>query len=306
MAMEESEHLTLTVPAMAGPSAYAAAEIGLEEFIDLARFPIHDLDSPVRAELVATCREDLVAVGCSHIRNFIRNRATAKMLEEASRLMPHAKSGDDRINPYLTADDPSLPADHPKRTYATRTSSFINSDLLESDSVLRKIYDSDVVVHFVSDCLNVRPIYRWADPLARNPYSIMRDGDYFPWHFDGNDFTVSILIQAADEGGDFEYCPNIRNPQDENFAAVHKVLQGARGPIKVLALRAGDLQLFCGRHSLHRVTSPRGPKPRIIALPTYVTNPYLVNRPHHAKAFYGRAMDIHVAREMSRQDLLSD
>lgn len=290
----------------AAPSAYAAAEIRLEEFLDLERFPIHDLNSKARAELVGACRADLAAVGCSHVPNFIRESAVATMREEAHRLMPQAMFGDARINPYLTADDPELPAAHPKRTFAARTSSFIPSDLLEADSLLRKIYDSDVMVHFVSDCLDVRPIYRWADPLARNPYSIMRDGDYFPWHFDGNDFTVSILVQQADAGGDFEYCPNIRNPREENFDAVQKVLQGARDAVKVLALRSGDLQLFRGRHSLHRVTPPQGPNPRIIALPTYVTNPYLVNRPHHAKAFYGRSLDIHAERELARQDSLTD
>lgn len=288
------------------PSAFSAAEIRLEEFVDLDRFPIHDLGSSRYAELVAKCRADLADVGCSHIPDFIRASAVDTMREEAHRLMQDAKPADDRINPYLTADDPSLPADHPKRTFANRTSSFINSDLLEPDSLLRKIYDSDVVVHFVSECLNVGPIYRWADPLGRNPYSVMNDGDYFPWHFDGNDFTVSILVQESDEGGDFEYCPNIRSPKNENFDEVQKVLQGDRERINVLKLRTGDLQLFRGRYSLHRVTPAHGPNPRIIALPTYVTNPYLVNRPHHAKAFYGRAMDIHVEREMTRQDSLSD
>lgn len=291
---------------MSGPSAYASAEIRLEEFVDLNCFPIHDLNSPRRAELVAKCRADLAAVGCSHIPDFIRADAVREMREEAHRLIPHAKPADDRINPYLTADDPSLTVDHPMRTYVRRTSSFINSDLLDRSSLLRKIYDSDVMVHFISECLDAGPIYRWADPLGRNPYSVMHDGDYFPWHFDGNDFTVSILVQEADAGGDFEYCPNIRNPGSENFAAVKEVLQGDRERIHALKLRTGDLQIFCGRYSLHRVTPPRGPNPRIIALPTYVKNPYSVNRPHHAKAFYGRALDIHVERDMVRQDKLID
>ncbi|MGI9311564.1 MAG: HalD/BesD family halogenase [bacterium] len=290
----------------ASPSAYAAAEIQLEALIDLAAFPIHDLASPARAELVAHCRAEIDAVGCSHIPGFIRADAVRAMRVEAHRLMPRARPADDRINPYLTADDPSLPADHPKRIFAARTSSFINSDLLEPDSLLRKIYDSDVMVHFVGECLGVAPIYRWADPLGRNPYGVMRDGDNFPWHFDGNDFTVSILVQQSDHGGDFEYCPDIRSARAENFDRVRQVLHGAREPVRVLTLRTGDLQLFRGRYSLHRVTPPRGPNPRIIALPTYVTNPYLVNRPHHAKAFYGRAMKIHIEREMARSDSLAD
>ncbi|HCH32693.1 MAG TPA: hypothetical protein DE045_07120 [Oceanospirillaceae bacterium] len=289
------------------PSAFAAAEIRLQDFIDLEQFPIHDLTSPVRQALVRSCQQDIEAYGCAHVPQFIKPEAIAAMCAEAHRLMPYARQADARINPYLTAEDTSLPERDPRRYFETRTSAFINSDHLEADSILRKIYDSDVMVHFVAECLNQGPIYRWAEPLGRNPYSVMGDGDYFPWHFDGNDFTVSILVQEAESGGDFEYVPGLRNPKDECFDEVTKVLfDGERSRIKVLPLKTGDLQLFKGRYSLHRVTPTRGPMARIIALPTYVTNPYLVNRPHHAKAFYGRAMDIHHERDMARLDQLID
>lgn len=289
-----------------GPSAYAAAEIRLDELINFEVFPIHDLNHPKRQALVEQCRADLNATGCSHIPNFFLDSTVQKMRDEANRLLAFSRSADDRINPYLVADDEALPINHPKRFFQTRTSSFINSDLLEADSLLRKIYDSDVVVHFISDCLNSGPIYRWADPLGRNPYSVMKDGDYFPWHFDGNEFTVSILVQEAEEGGDFEYCPDIRTPQNENFEDVRAVLDGGRDQVKVLKLRTGDLQIFKGRYSMHRVTKTIGNTPRIIALPTYVKNPFLMNRPHHAKAFYGRHLPIHQERELDRQDCLID
>ena len=32
----------------------------------------------------------------------------------------------------------------------------------------------------------------------------------FPWHFETNNFTITLGIQSADEGGLFEYAPNIR------------------------------------------------------------------------------------------------
>lgn len=287
------------------PTAFAAAEIRLETFINLDAFPIHDLASPKRTALVEQCRHDLNQSGCSHVPDFLLPEACEEMRAEAYRLMDHARPADDRINPYLTPDDDTLPEDHPLRFFETRTSSFINSDLLEEQSILRKIYDSDVVVKFVSDCLNTGQIFRWADPLGRNPYSVMKDGDYFPWHFDGNEFTVSILVQEADDGGTFEYSPNIRDPENEHFDHVKEVLQGGQERVRKLQLKTGDLQLFKGRYSLHRVTKTHG-KPRIIALPTYVTNPYLVNRPHHAKAFYGRATELHFERDIQRVDCLTD
>ena len=289
-----------------GPSAFANAEIRLEEFIDLARFPIHDLTSKARAELVATCRAGLSDSGCVVISQFIREEATTAMRDEALRLMQHAVATSDHTNPYFTAEDPSLPPDHPKRFFEHRSSLYINSDVLEAQSTLRKIYDSDVMVHFISECLQVTPIYRWADPLGRCPYSVMGDGNYFPWHFDGNDFTVSILVQPSSDGGDFEYCPDVRAPGDENFDAVKEILHGGRARVKTLSLKTGDLQIFKGRYSMHRVTHTRGATPRIIALPTYVTNPYLMNRPHHSKVLYGRALPIQAERELARTDSLTD
>jgi hypothetical protein len=288
------------------PSAFSANEIRLKDFLDLERFPIHDLTSDKRSDLVVRCRQNLEKWGCAHVPDFITPSAIQKMKEEAFRIMDGARRAHAWVNPYLTKEDTSLPEDHPKRFFEERTSSFINSDLLEADSILRMIYDSDVMVHFVSDCLNVGPIYRWAEPLGRNPYSVMKDGDYFPWHFDGNDFTVSILVSEAEEGGDFEYAPDIRSANNECFDEVGAVLHGAREKVRVLSLKTGDLQIFKGRYSMHRVTTTQGESPRIIALPTYVTNPYLVNRPHHAEAFYGRSMDIHHERNLERVDNLTD
>ena len=55
------------------------------------------------------------------------------------------------------------------------------------------------MLKFVSDSLGVFPLYRWSDPLGKNPYSIMHKDHYFPWHFDGNEFTLSILVQKAEK-----------------------------------------------------------------------------------------------------------
>ena len=289
-----------------GPSAFAAAEIRIEELINLDQFPIHDIGNPLRKELVMHCRNELLSDGCSHVQDFVLPQAIQSMRDEAIRLLPLATQGSEDLNPYFSADDPNLPEDHPQRFFQTRSSSYINSDLLEPYSMLRKIYDSDVVVHFFADCLNVGPIYRWSDPLGRLPYSVMRDGDYFPWHFDGNEFTVSLLVQESEHGGNFEYCPNVRSPNDENFEEVKRVLQGDRERINILPLKTGDLQLFKGRYSMHRVTKTEGPTQRIIALPTYHTNPYVVNRAHHSEVLYGRSLPIHMERDFARTDILRD
>ncbi len=277
-----------------------------KHIIDLDRYPIDQPDHPDTRRLVNRLRGELDDVGCAVIPEFIRPDSLARMLSEAGRLMDKTHWTRESHNPYFSGDDSSLPATHPRRIFGDRYSGFIDSDILEDTSDLRAVYDWDGLTQFVSACLGVAPLYCWADPLGRNPYGIMEDGSCFPWHFDGNEFTVSILVQAAEEGGTFEYVPDLRNPGDEKFGEVGDVLKGNRQRVRTLDLRPGDLQLFKGRFSLHRVTEVTGARKRIIALPCYSKDPMYVNRPEHSKQVYGRALPIHYERQACRPDTLSD
>ncbi|MTI09853.1 HalD/BesD family halogenase [Curvivirga aplysinae] len=278
----------------------------MDHIFDLNTYPIHDKQSTARQELVNRCRKELDDVGCVVLRDFVTEESLDRMQAEAHRLEEKTFWSSLNHNPYFTKEDESLPEDHPKRFFEYRSSGFIDSDRLEETSDLNKIYDSQILLDFLSECLNVSPLYCWADPLGNHPYGVMRDNDYFPWHFDGNDFTVSILVQESEEGGTFEYAPDIRNRSDENFDGVNKVLNGDRDPVHSLQLRPGDMQIFKGRFSMHRVTQVKGKTNRIIALPTYAIDPYTVNRPEHSKQVYGRALPMHYEREAHRSDGLTD
>lgn len=278
----------------------------LTQMVDLDRYPIHQLDNSMTQQLIKDCRKELDKAGCALLPDFMRQESLDRMKIEANRLMPQTFWSQDRHNPYMTKDLDSLPEDHPKRFFQERSSGFINSDLLGEHSDLNTLYHNEAMTHFVGECVGVWPIHQWADPLGCNPYSIMGDKQYFPWHFDGNEFTVSILVQEAEQGGTFQYVPDIRSPEAENFDEVGKVLRGESDRPHSLDLREGDLQLFKGRYSLHRVTSVKGAKQRIIALPTYALDPTTVNRPERAKQLYGRALPIHYQRENIRPDALTD
>lgn len=275
----------------------------IEDIVDLDTYPIHKMDSTVRSDLVAETRDQMDRYGCFRISDFIRVEAVEQMLAEAQSLHDQTTWSVMTHNPYASPDDTSFPDGHPRRFFQHRESGFINSDLIAYDSPLNRIYDADVMTHFVWECLGTeRPIYKWADPLGCNPYGVMESDHYFPWHFDGNEFTVSILVQRAESGGIFEYVPDIRQPGHENYERVQAVLEGSREEVRVLDLQPGDLQLFKGRYSMHRVTKIVGDTTRYIALPTYVHDPYRMNRPHHSTTFYGRATELH----HERADLLVD
>jgi hypothetical protein len=289
------------------PTAFAAAEIDIEALVDLDTYPIHDLASPVRRALVAQTQEQMRLVGCSHLPGFVRADAVARMQAEGTALHDQTYWSREPHNPYFGPGDPDLPATHPRNTFQPRHSGFINSDVLLADSALRQLYDTDILLHFIWECLDVaRPVYRWADPIGRNPYGVMETGHYLPWHFDGNEFTVSVLAQKADDGGVFEYVPRIRQPDNENFEHVQHILEGGRDGVHTLDLIPGDMQLFAGRYSMHRVTPIVGPTTRYIGLPTYVHDPFRVNRSRRSEAIYGRSAALHALRALDHFDGLAD
>ena len=171
---------------------------------------------------------------------------------------------------------------------------------------MKFLYETEELLNFVSACLNISPIYRWADPLACHAYNVMKTDGILPWHFDSCEFTLSIMIQKPDKGGIFEYCPNIREPGNENFDEVRKVINGDRTRVRQLVLEPGDLQIFKGRFTLHRVTKVEGDNSRYLCIPAYVLDPWRVNTPEHSKAIYGKVLPIHLERNKERSDGLAD
>ena len=131
--------------------------------------------------------------------------------------------------------------------------------------------------------------------------NVVAPGREHPWHFDTNEFTVSMLTQEAEDGGEFEYAPNIRSAREENFAAVRDVLDGDAGHItRRLPLRPGDLQLFQGRYSLHRVSPVRGAVARHSAIFAYSERPGVVGRVARTRQLFGRALPAHLAAAEGR------
>ncbi|MGI9393383.1 MAG: HalD/BesD family halogenase, partial [Boseongicola sp.] len=103
----------------------------------------------------------------------------------------------------------------------------------------------------------------------------------------------------------FEYAAGIRD-QDENFGEVARVLEGCSQKITRLELEPGDLQLFRGRNSLHRVASLSGSRRRYVAIFSYVEQPDMVGSPERTRQLYGRVLPIHLERAGVRSDTFID
>ena len=76
--------------------------------------------------------------------------------------------------------------------------------------------------------------------------------------------------------------------------------------VKVLNLEPGDLQIFRGRYSLHRVALLSGKRPRYVAIFSYVGVPNMVGASESALQLYGRTLPIHHERAGQRLDTYVD
>jgi len=276
----------------------------ISKIINLEKYPINYPNCDLYSKIVNQYRKELNTIGCCCLTNFIKQESISRMQEEIRKGKKEIYWSADYHNPYFTKKNPKLKKNHPERVFQKRNNGYITADKINNDSDLLILYESAYLLNFVSDCLNISPIFKWDDPLARCTYSIMEPSHYFPWHFDSNDFTLSILIQKAQKGGIFEYYPDIRNIQNENHEQVSKVLNDERKGVYLLDLEPGDLQIFKGRFSIHRVTQVWGRNPRCIALPTFVDDPYRINKPQRSKDVFGRALPIHYQRQSYRPDSL--
>jgi len=272
--------------------------------INLDRYPI-DSTGEAYNETVLKVRTQLAKDGCAVLRHFLTEEGIAAASSEADSVSECGHQSRNRTNPYFTQDDPTLPKDDPRRQFFDRSNNFIPADNFETHGALRTVHNFPAFDPFIQDCLQQESFFRYADPLADVIVNMANEGNGFPWHFDTNNFTVTLAIQNAEQGGEFEYAPNIRK-QDENFNEVKRVLDGTSTNVVSLALQPGDLQLFKGRYSLHRVAPLSGPTPRYVAIFSYVQEPNMVGTPERSKQLYGKALPIHFERAGLRQDEFID
>ena len=275
------------------------------DLVDLDRYPINE-PGPRRDAVIAEARAAIDAVGCAVLKGFVRAECVPAIVAECDRTAQYGHRNFNRTNPYFTADRDDLPASHPLRRFYDRSNAFVPADHFGDDSLLRALYEWPVFAPFIQQALGEARFYRYADPLADVIVNLAEEGGGFPWHFDTNNYTVTLAIQNAEHGGDFEYSPYLRTPTDENYDGVGRVLDGDPSLIRTLRLEPGDLQIFKGRYSLHRVTPLTGRRTRYVAIFSYVEEPGMVGSPERARQLYGRVLPIHLERAGLRADALVD
>ena len=81
----------------------------LKTIIEIKKYPIHDLNSPIIKRLIEKCKKELDEDSCSTIPNFILPKSLETMNLELEKQLDEVYMSKEKINAYLYAkDDPSL------------------------------------------------------------------------------------------------------------------------------------------------------------------------------------------------------
>jgi len=156
-------------------------------------------------------------------------------------------------------------------------------------SGLHVIYESPMFRDFLARVVDEKELHEYADPLSSINVHYAGDGQELGWHFDNSSFAVTLLLQAPEGGGEFQFVRDLRDADEGelNFDGVEAVLDGRTAPAP-LEVPPGTLVLFRGRNSMHRVTPTIGGRTRILVVLAYNAKPDVALSEAARMTFYGR------------------
>ena len=210
-------------------------------------------------------------------------QALAEVAAHQDQAFTHARDH----NIYFRKEIPGLGADHP----ALKPFRTVNHTLCADQigGTLQRLYEWPAFAAFLADAMEKPALYTMDDPLARLNVMTYRTGEALNWHFDRSEFTTTLLLQAPEAGGAFEYRTDLRSAEDPNYDRVARLLTGQDPDLQSITLEPGTLNVFRGKNTAHRVTPVQGDTTRIIAVFSFYEKPGVRFTEEEQRGFYGRA-----------------
>lgn len=258
--------------------------------IDFSRYPL-DRGVDAMADIIDRCRTQLDRDQYCSLPGFFLADAVAVSAADAESLLDRANSAESERNCYLQRQGSAdHPPDHPRNIMNPARYRMIAADLFKPTSHLKTLYFWSPFQDMVAAIVGEDKLYPSEDELQPVNVICYGPGDQSAWHYDStNAFTMTLMLQAAEEGGLFELAPNTRNgSDDEDIDYMKAVLSGDRTRVSTVSREAGELTIFRGCNSLHRVSPVSGSRKRLMAVFVYETEPGIVGDPEVNLTVYGR------------------
>lgn len=259
----------------------------MDDILDLDRYPL-DRPGPMRKALVAQARADLAAHGMFDPAGFLAPGVAQGIAEE---LAPQFETGAfthaRRHNIYFRREVPGLAPGHPALAEVETVSRTLCADQVAGPLI--GLYEWAPFAAFLAEAMGKPALFTMDDPLARVNVMRYSPGEALNWHFDRSEFTTTLLLQAPEAGGAFEYRSDLRSADDPNYEGVARLLRGEDPDLRRRALAPGTLNVFRGRNTAHRVTPVEGRVARVIAVFSFYDRPGVRFTDEERVGFYGRA-----------------
>jgi len=260
----------------------------MHHILDLDRYPLQDLHQPRARTLIEKCRSELAAQGMFNLEGFVRPQALERITDELKPVFTDGAFTHRRShNIYFQEDIPGLPAGHPALGRFETINHTVCADQIP-DSLICAIYEWPQFIRFLAAAVGKPRLYAMADPLARANVLTYHHGEALNWHFDRSEFTTTLLLQAPESGGRFQYRRDLRTESDPNYDQVAQLVSGADNEVQTLELSPGTLNIFKGRYTAHRVTPVVGETERMVAVFCYYERPGVAFSTDEQIGFYGR------------------
>lgn len=261
----------------------------MRDILDLDRYP---LDKPSTAEwqaLVDKCRADLAAKGMFNLEGLMHTGVAAGSATDLAsafetKSFTHARDH----NIYFKDHIEGLPEDHPALMRFQTSNHTLCGDQL-ADTPMMRLYEWPEFATFLAATMDKEQLYTMKDPLARLNTMSYGPTQALNWHFDRSEFTTTLLLQAPEVGGDFQYRTDLRSDDDPNYFGVARMLLGEDDKVRLLKLKPGTLNVFRGKNTPHRVTPVQGDTTRVIAVFSFYENTGVTFSEEERIGFYGRA-----------------
>lgn len=278
----------------------ADPEIGhIADIVDIERYPLDEPGSPRWQAMVDQVRASLSDDGLITLPGFLTPPALAQAAAEIAATAPFVPLRHHSASVYHRADlESEAEAGDPRQHQLEWFAGHVTRDMIPPYAYAHRLYVSAQFKAFIAACVGQERIFEYADPLAGLVATVLPPGGQYPWHYDTNEFVVTIMTQQPEGGAAFEYCKDLRTPGDENLDGLGRVLTGTdRSGVRSITAAPGDLQLFLGRYSLHQVTQVTGDTARHVLVLSYADRPGVIGPVDRTRSVYGRVTEAHLLSE---------
>ena len=190
-----------------------------EKIVNLYKHPIEDLN------YTKNCKAKLDLNGALVMENFLTDESLDYLHYESRELRNLAYFCHQDHNTYLLEPDPNLPDEHIRILAQTSDKGCVTHDQIPENSPLRTLYEWPGFRSFLEAVLG-NSIFSYADTLSSININYFERGQQLGWHYDNASFAVTLMVQAPEQGGEFQYLEQVRNIEksDQGFAKTEDVV----------------------------------------------------------------------------------